>query len=169
MEHDCENHDYPSSDLTKSTDSDSNQDLWIHGLSRDWARLGRKQMSEPEGEDPLVGCMEDIFLPDLMFDTERIGLENRPECFDTNTREMDYLILFLNDEFWDLLCTNTNLYVLQVKLCTQIVTTKSCNSASVPEMKASLGHYVEDGHQASVRELLAGHNFMSFTLFFSGT
>ena len=35
-------------------------------------------------------------------------------------------------------------------------------------MKASLGHYVEDGHQASVRELLAGHNFMSFTLFFQG-
>ena len=72
-------------------------------------------MSKKEGEDLLVGWMEDIFLPDLMFNTERVGLENMPECFDTNTRELYYLILLFNDEFWDLLCTNTNLYVSQVK------------------------------------------------------
>ena len=85
--------------MTKSTDSDSNQDLWINELSRDRARLGRKQMSKPEGEDLLAGWMEDICLPDLMFDTERVGLENMRECFDTNIRELDNLILCLNDEF----------------------------------------------------------------------
>ena len=115
MEQDCEYHDNPSSELAKSTDIDCNQDLCIHGLSRDWARLGRKQMSEPEEEDLLAGWMEDICLPDLMFNTERVGLENMPECFDTNTRELCYLILFLNDEFWDLLGFTVHLYVSQVK------------------------------------------------------
>ena len=131
MEHDCEYHDYPSSEMTKSTDSDSNHHLWIHGLSRDWERLGRKQMSKPEGEDLLAGWMEDICLLDLMFDTERVGLENMLECFDTNTREFYYLILFVNNEFWDLLCNNTNLYGIY---CAPTPTYMFCRSSFAPKL-----------------------------------
>ena len=103
----------------------------------------------------------------MMFNTERVGLENMPEFFDTNTRELYYLILFLNDEFWDLLCTNKNLYVSQVKALhpnSYFKELQVCQCATGDEGPRWLD--VEDGHQASVRDLLAGHNFMSFTLFF---
>ena len=119
VEHDCEYHDYPSSEVTESTDSDSDQDLWVQGRGRGRgqgrSRRGRKQTSEPDGEDLSAGWTEDVHLPDVTFDTERVGPQNMPECFDASTRELDYLNLFLDGEFWDLLCTNTNLYAAQVK------------------------------------------------------
>ena len=78
-------------------------------------------------------------MPDVTFNMERVGLQNMPECFDANTRELDYLNLFLDNEFWDLLCTNTNLYVAQVKaLHLNHYYTNSYKSASVLEMKAFL-------------------------------
>ena len=74
VEHDCEYHDYPSSEVTESTDSDSDQDLRVQGRGRGRgqgrSRRGRKQTSEPERENLSVGWTEDVHLPDLTFDTE---------------------------------------------------------------------------------------------------
>ena len=132
VEHDCEYHGYPSSEVTESTDSDSDQDLWVQdrgrGRGQGRSRRGRKQTSEPDGEDLSAGWTEDVHLPDVTFDTERVGPQNMPECFDASTRELDYLNLFLDSEFWDLLCTNTNLYAARSKLCTQIVITPRATS-----------------------------------------
>ena len=81
---------------------------------------------------------EDVHLPDVTFDTKRAGPQNMPECFDASTRELDYLNLFLDGEFWELLCTN--LYAAQVKaLHPNRYYAKSYKSASVPEMKAFVG------------------------------
>ena len=173
VEHDCEYHDYPSSEVTESTDSDSDQDLWVQGRGRGRgqgrSRRGRKQPSEPDGEDLSAGWTEDVHLPDVTFDTERVGPQNMPECFDASTRELDYLNLFLDGEFWDLLCTNTNLYAAQVKaLHPNRYYAKSYKSASVPEMKAFVGLRLmmektvvkpryENYWQGEA------HNFMSFT------
>ena len=173
VEHDCEYHDYPSSEVTESTDSDSDQDLWVQGRGRGRgqgrSRRGRKQPSEPDGEDLSAGWAEDVHLPDVTFDTERVGPQNMPECFDASTRELDYLNLFLDGEFWDLLCTNTNLYAAQVKaLHPNRYYAKSYKSASVPEMKAFVGLRLmmektvvkpryENYWQGEA------HNFMSFT------
>ena len=63
-----------------------------------------------------------------------------PECFDGNTRKLDYLNLFLDDGFWDVLCTNTNLYAAQVKaLHPNRYYAKSYKSARMPEMKSYVG------------------------------
>ena len=137
VEHDCEYHDYPSSEVTESTESDSDQDLWVQGRGRSWgqgrSRCDRKQISKPDGEDLSSGCS--LAGHDVV--TERVGSQNMPECFDANTRELDYLNLFLNDEFLELLCTNTNLYSVQVKaLHPNRYYAKSYKSASMPEMKA---------------------------------
>ena len=105
----------------------------------------------------------------MKFDTERVGPQNMPECFDASTRELDYLNLFLNGEFWDLLCTNTNLYAAQVKaLPPNRYYAKSYKSASVPEMKAFVGlRLVMEKTVVKPRyeNYWQGeaHNFMSFT------
>ena len=94
MEHECKYHGYPSSEVTESTESDSDQDHWGQGRGRGWgqgwARHGRKQTSEPDAEDLSAGWMEDVSLQDVTFDVERVGQQNMQEIFDTNTRELDY-------------------------------------------------------------------------------
>ena len=78
MDHDCEcmYHDYPSSEVTECTESDSDQDLLVQGQGRgeaqDRARCDRKQTREPDGKDLSAGRMEDVSLPKVTFDTERV-------------------------------------------------------------------------------------------------
>ena len=130
VEHVCEYHDYPSSEVTESTVSDSDQDLLVQGRGRGRGqgrfRRGRKPTSEPAGEDLSAGWMEDVRLPDMRFDTERVRPQNMPECFDANTRELNYLNLFLDDEFWELLCTNANLYNTQSVITPRATSPPAC-------------------------------------------
>ena len=96
----------------------------------------------------------------MTFDTERVGLQNMPECFDASTRELDYLNLFLDGEFWELLCTNTNLYAAQVKASKPLLRQELQvrQRARDEGFHGAPAHDGEDGHQAAVRELLAGRS-----------
>ena len=71
--------------MTESTESNSDQELWVQGLGKGQgqgrARHGRKRMSDTDGEDLSTGWMKDISLPGLMFDNDRVGPQNMLECF----------------------------------------------------------------------------------------
>ena len=140
--------DYPSDALTSSESSDS----------------------EPEEAENLsMGWSERVTRVDTQFHGDHVGPTNIPDHINHESTALSFLELFLDADFWGLLCRQTNLRDEQVKQSKPAsYYAKNFRPVAVPELKAFLGLRLQM-EKCVIKPRYesywqgAGHNFIAHT------
>ena len=113
--------DYPSDELTSSESSESKPE-------------------EALAENHSMGWSERVTQVDTQFHGDHIGPQNIPDHINHESTTLSFLELFLDADFWGLLCHQTNLRAKQVKQSKPAsYFTKNFKPIAVPDLKAFLG------------------------------
>ena len=113
--------DYPSDELTSSESSDS-------------------EAEEAPAENLSTGWSERVTRVNTQFHGDQVGPQNIPDHINHESTALSFLELFLDADFWGLLCRQTNLRAEQVKESKPAsYYAKHFKPVAVPELKAFLG------------------------------
>ena len=124
--------DYPSDELTSSESSDS-------------------EPEEAPAENLSTGWSERVTRVDTQFHGDHVGPQNIPDHINHESTALSFLELFLDADFWGLLCRQTNLRAEQVKQSKPAsYYAKNFRPVAVPELKAFLGLGLQMRHQSPV-------------------
>ena len=112
--------DYPSDEPTSSESSDSDPE-------------------EAPAENLSTGWSERVTRVDTQFHGDHVGYQNIPDHINHESTALSFLELFLDADFWGLLCRQTNLRAEQVKQSKPAsYYAKNFKPVAVPELKAFL-------------------------------
>ena len=113
--------DYPSDELTSSESSES-------------------EPEETPAKNLSTGWSERVTRVDTQFHGDHVGPQNIPDHINHESTALSFLELFLDADFWGLLCRQTNLRAEQVKQSKPaLYYAKNFKPVVVPELKAFLG------------------------------
>ena len=113
--------DYPSDELTSSESSESKPE-------------------EAPAKNLSTGWSERVTRVDTQFHGDHVGPKNIPDHINHESTALSFLELFLDGDFWGLLCRQTNLRAEQVKQSKPAsYYAKNFKPVAVPELKAFLG------------------------------
>ena len=142
--------DYPSDELTSSELSDS-------------------EPEEAPAKNLSTGWSERVTRVDTQFHGDDVGPQNIPDHINHESTALSFLELFLDADFWGLLCHQTNLRAEQVKhskLASYYA--KNFKPVAIPELKAFLGLrlqmekcVIKPRYESYLQG--AGHNFIAHT------
>ena len=142
--------DYPSDELTSSESSDS-------------------EPEEAPAENLSTGWSERVTPVDTQFHGDQVGPQNIPDHINHESTALSFLELFLDADFWGLLCRQTNLRAEQVKESKPAsYYAKNFKPVAVPELKAFLGLRLQM-EKCVIKPRYesywqgAGHNFIAHT------
>ena len=142
--------DYPSDELTSSESSDS-------------------EPEEAPAENLSTGWSERVTRVDTQFHGDQVGPQNIPDHINHESTALSFLELFLDADFWGLLCRQTNLRAEQVKESKPAsYYAKNFKPVAVPELKAFLGLRLQM-EKCLIKPRYesywqgAGHNFIAHT------
>ena len=142
--------DYPSDELTSSESSES-------------------EPEEAPAENLSTGWSERVTRVDTQFHGDHVGPQNIPDHINHESTALSFLELFLDTDFWGLLCRQTNLRAEQVKQSKPAsYYTKNFKPVAVPELKAFLGLRLQM-EKCVIKPRYesywqgAGHNFIAHT------
>ena len=121
----------PDSEMTSSSDSDSSstvdtstsegedeKDFILPDYPSDELTSSKSSHSEPEeapAENLSTGWSERVTRVDTQFHGDQVGPQNIPDHINHESTALSFLELFLDADFWGLLCRQTNLRAEQVK------------------------------------------------------
>ena len=142
--------DYPSDELTSSESSDS-------------------EPEEAPAENLSTGWSERVTRVGTQFHGDHVGPQNIPDHINHESTALSFLELFLDADFWGLLCRQANLRAEQVKQSKPAsYYTKNFRPVAVPELKAFLGLslqmekcVIKPRYESYYQG--AGHNFIAHT------
>ncbi|KAK6177155.1 hypothetical protein SNE40_015314 [Patella caerulea] len=144
--------DYPEEELSSESDnesvvnvrggnesSDEDEDH-IDGAAEDNTPPRKRKRGRKE-TNPLGEGWSQTFTPvNTDFLGGEMGPKNIPDNINNNSTPIDYLNIFLNEDFWHMLCQQTNLRAQQTKLNKpNAYYAKSYKAVDTKEMKAFLG------------------------------
>ena len=142
--------DYPSDELTSSESSDS-------------------EPEEAPAENLSTGWSERVTRVDTQFHGDHVGPQNIPDHINHESTALSFLELFLDADFWGLLCRQTNLRAEQVKQSKPAsYYARNFRPVAVPELKAFLGLRLQM-EKCVIKPRYesywqgAGHNFIAHT------
>ena len=142
--------DYPSDELTSSESSDS-------------------EPEEAPAENLSTGWSERVTRVDTQFHGDQVGPQNIPDHINHESTALSFLELFLDADFWGLLCRQTNLRAEQVKQSKPAsYYARNFRPIAVPELKAFLGLRLQM-EKCVIKPRYesywqgAGHNFIAHT------
>ena len=136
--------DYPSDELTSSESSDS-------------------EPEEAPAENLSTGWSERVTRVDTQFHGDHVGPQNIPDHINHESTALSFLELFLDADFWGLLCRQTNLRAEQVKQSKPAsYYAKNFRPVAVSELRLQMEKCVIKSRYESYWQG-AGHNFIAHT------
>ena len=176
----------PDSETTSSSDSDSSstvdtstsegedeKDFILPDYLSDELTSSKSSDSEPE-EAPAENLSMGWSERDTRVDTHFHGAQNIPDYINHESTTLSFLELFLDADFWGLLCLQTNLRAEQVKQSKPTsYYAKNFKPVAVNELKAFLGLRLQ--MKCVIKPCYesywqwASHNFIAHTPWFQGS
>ena len=175
----------PDSETTSSPDSDSSntvdtstsegedeKDFILPDYPSEELMSSESNDSEPEeapAKNLSTGLSERVTRVDTQFHGDQVGPQNIPDHINHESTALSFLELFLDADFWGLLCRQTNLRAEQVKESKPAsYYAKNFKPVAVPELKAFLGLrlqmekcVIKPQYESYWKG--AGHNFIAHT------
>ena len=177
----------PDSEITSSSDSDSSstvdtstsegedeKDFILPDYPSDELTSSKSSHSEPEeapAENLSTGWSERVTRVDTQFHGDQVGPQNIPHHINHESTALSFLELFLDADFWGLLCRQTNVRAEQVKHPKPTsYYPKKFKPVAVPVLKAFLGLrlqmekcVIKPRYESYMYWQGAGHNFIAHT------
>ena len=162
----------PSTVDTSTSEGEEEKDFILPDYPSDELTSSQLSESEPEeapAENLSTGWSERVTRVDTQFHEDHVGPQNIPDPINHESTALSFLELFLNEDFWGLLCRQTNLGAEQVKQSKHAsYYAKNFKPVPVPELKAFLGLrlqmkkcVIKPRYESYWQG--AGHNFISHT------
>ena len=143
----------PDSETMSSSDSDSSstvhtttsegedeKDFILPDYPSDELTSSESEPEEARAENLCTGWSERVTRVDPQFQGDHVGPQNIPDHINHKSTALSFLELFLDADFWGLLCRQTNLRAGQVKQSKPAsYYAKNFKPVAVPELKAFLG------------------------------
>ena len=157
---------------TSTSEGEDEKDFILSDYPLDELKSSESWESEPEAapaENLSTGWSERVTRVDTQFHGDHVGPQNISDYINHESTALSFLELFLDADFWGLLCCQTNLRAEQVKQSKPAsYYAKNFKPVAVPELKEFLGlrfqmekcvikHRYESYWQG------AGHNFIAHT------
>ena len=157
---------------TSTSEGEDKKDSILPDYLSDELTSSESSESEPEeapAENLSTGWSERVTRVDPQFHGDHVGPQNIPDYINHESTALSFLELFLDADFWGLLCCQTNLPAEQVKQSKPAsYYAKNFKPVAVPELKAFLGLRLQmekcviKPHYESYWQR-AGHNFIAHT------
>jgi len=126
---------------TSSSDDDCERDVLLQDYPSDELTSSGSSNSEASGDEDLsTGWSQKVSSVDTQFLQDDVGPQNIPDHINDESTALSFVELFLDSDFWKLLCQQTNLRAEQVKESNPAsYYAKNFKPVGVSELKAFLG------------------------------